>query len=278
MAADATSRAARRERADERRRIAEARKRAGRDAPWRRGLRMARRGIGRVLTATLLPPALGLLARSWRVRREGVEHFDAVTAGGAYVAVMWHGRMLLPIGAHRGRGIGVLVSPSGDGAIVAMVLRRFGYVVVRGSSSRYGSRALREMREHLDAGTPIVVTPDGPRGPRHAMNVGVSWLAREAGVPILPLACVADRAWHLKSWDRFTIPKPFARVALTYGAPIRVQDDADDTALERISVAVSARVLKDELAGFEHLGVRSDHPAGSSPTAAQPAIRHHGRT
>jgi lysophospholipid acyltransferase (LPLAT)-like uncharacterized protein len=249
---------ARRERATERAAITEHRRKAGRDAAWRRGLRMLRRGLGRVATTSLVPAAIGALARTWRVERIDQHHFDTLSAAGPFVAVMWHGGMLLPLRVHRDRGVAVLVSPSGDGELVARILRRFGYRVVRGSSSRYGARSLRDLADELRAGTPVVITPDGPRGPRHAMNVGAAWLARETGAPILPAACCVDRAWRLSSWDRFAIPKPGARVMICYGAPVTVDRNADDADLEAVSADLRDWLLANERAAANRLGVAFD--------------------
>ncbi len=246
MVARVDARDLRRARAAERAALAEQRRAAGRDAPWRRRYRMARRRIGGILLDALLPTALKLLARTWKLQRVGVEHFDSLMEGGAFVAAMWHGEMLAPAPVHRHRGIAVLVSPSDDGGLVVKVLGRYGYRIVRGSTSKRGARAMREMRDALESGTPVVVTPDGPRGPIHSINVGVAWLAREVGCPILPVTTTAESAWHLRSWDRFAIPKPFTRVRMIYHAPVRVPPEASDDQLERIAEAMRTTMLADD--------------------------------
>jgi hypothetical protein len=244
-------------RAEARRRDTAERDRRGRNAPWRRRFRIVRRRVGDFLLWLLAPALLRALAWSWRVERHGVEHLAAVESGG-FLAAMWHGRMLPPLPLHRGRGIGVLVSPSDDGSLVAKLLERFGYRVIRGSSNKRGARALRDMRNRLESGGSVVITPDGPRGPRHSMNTGLAWLARETGLPILTVAVASDRAWRLRSWDRFLIPKPRARVAVRYGAPVRVPDGASDAELERVTEAVRAQLLDDERSELERLGQTPD--------------------
>jgi lysophospholipid acyltransferase (LPLAT)-like uncharacterized protein len=92
----------------------------------------------------------------------------------------------------------------------------------------------------------------------HSMNPGVAWMAKATGRPILPMGNCADRAWHLSSWDRFTIPKPRARVVFTYGAPIRVARDADEGELARVTELLRERMLAAERSGFERLGVQPD--------------------
>ncbi len=173
---------------------------------------------------------------------------------------MWHGRMLtlMPLRGHCGRDIGVLVSPSDDGGLAQQALRRFRYRIVRGSLSRGGARALRAMQELVANGGQLVVTPDGPRGPRHSMNVGIAWLARSSGAPILPVGVAVDRAWRLRSWDRFTIPKPFARLCVFYADPIHVAADASDEQLETIAADVRTTLLANERLAFEKLNRAND--------------------
>lgn len=166
-------------------------------------------------------------------RRERLER-----AGEAPIYVLWHGRLLPSVYYHRGREITALVSRSEDGEYIARLLRRWGYRTVRGSSSRGGGSALRRMVREGRAGRALAFTPDGPRGPRERMKPGVLAAARLTGQPVLPLAAGADRAWWFGSWDRFLVPKPFARVRLAYGEPRRVARDADASALDRASHAL----------------------------------------
>jgi lysophospholipid acyltransferase (LPLAT)-like uncharacterized protein len=250
----------RRARRAERRQLAASRTAAGRDAPWRRRWRIVRRAVGNTLVGWFAPRLLRLLAWTWRVQRVGEPGLHAVQGEGPLVIALWHGRMLvpMPLWPHARRGFGVLVSPSDDGALVTRALRRFGYAVIRGSTSRGGASAMRELADLLKRPCPIVLTPDGPRGPRHTVNAGGLWLAREIGAPIVTLAIAVDRAWRLCSWDRFTIPKPFARVVVTYGEPLHVAADANDLALEAFAVLLRDRLLADERAGFARLQVQDD--------------------
>jgi lysophospholipid acyltransferase (LPLAT)-like uncharacterized protein len=197
--------------------------------------------------------AVRALSRSWRTEVHGVA--PATDQGGVLIG-LWHGSMLVGMYKYRGRGWNVLVSPSDDGDLSGGLLRSFGYGVIRGSASRGGARALREMLEHLGRGECVILTPDGPRGPRHSMNPGVAWMARATRHPIVPLGLACDRAWQLKSWDRFTLPKPFARVACVWGEPIRVPRDASPADLAQVTAQVRDSMLDLERQGFEHLGVK----------------------
>lgn len=189
---------------------------------------MSARPFGQRLRDALLPAAAALLVRllalTWRVRLVGGEHHRALLASRTpFVFILWHGELLPLLWFHRGQGVSILVSEHRDGEFVAQAARRLGYGLVRGSTSRGGARALLEVASLLKQGTTIGVTPDGPRGPRHRFAPGAIVAAQRAGAPLLPIRASADRAWRLRSWDSFLIPKPFARVAIAYGEAQRVQ-------------------------------------------------------
>ena len=227
-------------------------------AERRRRLRRARRKVGAFLLPRFGPTLLRTLARSWKTESLHREHWDAAFARPGMLVMMWHGRMVLAMPEGAGRGLSVLVSPSADGQLVPPMLARFGYSWVLGSSNKNPARAVREMLERLKAGGRIVITPDGPRGPRHSTNPGPAWMARETGFPILPVGCVTDRAWRLNSWDRFTIPKWGARVIVNYAEPIEVAPDATDEELARATEEMRSRMIAAEEQGFRHLGVAPD--------------------
>lgn len=241
-------RALRRERAAARAAERDARTAAGRNQPGLQRWRRLRRAIGSWLLATLAPWLVRLLALTWRITRSGDAGRSLQHGSAPWLVAMWHGSMLtlMPLRHHRGRNIGVLVSPSDDGALAAVALRHFRYRIVRGSLSRGGAAALRSMQDWLAAGGQLVLTPDGPRGPRHTMNVGVAWLARATGAPVVPVGCAVDRAWRLRSWDQFTIPKPFARVHVHYGEPVAVDANVGDDALEVLATALRTQLLAAE--------------------------------
>lgn len=228
--------------------------RAERRRRWRR----ARRKLGAVLLPHVGPPLLRFLARGWKLEILGQENWDRAYAAEGMLSTLWHGRMALAMPAGAGKGLCVLVSPSADGQLVPPLLRRFGYSWVLGSSNKNPARAVREMLDRLRAGGRIVITPDGPRGPRHSTNPGPAWMARATGFPILPVGCVADRAWHLKSWDAFTIPKRGARVVVCYAEPIFVPAETPDEELDAVTATMRARMIAAEERGFEHLGVGPD--------------------
>jgi lysophospholipid acyltransferase (LPLAT)-like uncharacterized protein len=121
---------------------------------------------------------------------------------------------------------GVITSQSKDGEIAATVLRAFGMVPLRGSSTRGGQRALEAAVEHVAAGWASGITIDGPRGPRGEVKRGIVEIARRTGRPIVPAVAVPRWRKELRSWDRFEIALPFSRVELVYGPPLCVAAEA----------------------------------------------------
>jgi lysophospholipid acyltransferase (LPLAT)-like uncharacterized protein len=174
----------------------------------------------------LLPIGLvlaGLLARSWRVRVRNAEAWQRLRAEKKpWVFALWHASLLPAAWQHRDEGIAVLVSQHRDGEAIARVLAAWGSTTVRGSTSRGGSRALLAMIKELERGVVVAVTPDGPRGPALRFQPGTLVAAQRAHVPVVPILVHADRAWRLKSWDSFMIPKLFARVTFAYGDPTTI--------------------------------------------------------
>ncbi len=169
--------------------------------------------------------ALRLLGATWRVRVVRPPALaDLRASRQAVVYVFWHGSMLPCVWVH-GRPAAVLVSEHRDGEIIARVLRHFGCSSIRGSTSRGGTRALLEAVATLKRGVDVGVTPDGPRGPREVFAPGALVLAHRAGAPVVTISAHASRAWRLDTWDRFLIPKPFARVTVMYGEPTPVEAD-----------------------------------------------------
>ncbi|HUF26292.1 MAG TPA: lysophospholipid acyltransferase family protein [Gemmatimonadaceae bacterium] len=179
--------------------------------------------------------ALRLLARTWRVEVRHGERFERVSAGGSvFIYALPHGHLLPLMWHHRARGVSVVISEHRDGELIARIARRLGYRTVRGSTSRGAARALLGLVRELEAGHPVAVTPDGPRGPALSFAPGAVIAAQRQGCPILPLAASASSAWRFRSWDRFMVPKPFARVAIVYGEPRWVTATTTREALDEV--------------------------------------------
>ena len=164
-----------------------------------------------------------LLGWTWRITRSnGEEVASRIAQGVPNLYAFWHGHMLPLLIEHEGERLAVLVSSHRDGEIITRIARAFGFGAVRGSTSRDAPGALRAIVRTLRSGCTVGVTPDGPRGPAHEFSPGPAIASFETGIPIILAAVAADRAWHLRTWDRFMIPKPFARIVVTYHASIAV--------------------------------------------------------
>jgi lysophospholipid acyltransferase (LPLAT)-like uncharacterized protein len=165
-----------------------------------------------------------LLAMTWRIKRNGDARLaKRVAAGEGAVVALWHGQLFPLAWAIRDVPLLVLVSEHRDGEVITRILGHLGYRMIRGSSTRGGARALAEMIRELKEGKSICITPDGPRGPARVFSPGAAVAAQRAGVPVIPLYLTASSAWRLNSWDRFMIPKPFARLVVTLGEPTFVR-------------------------------------------------------
>ncbi len=183
--------------------------------------------------------------RTTRWETVGYEHFRSLE-GRACVFLLWHGRLLPCSYRHRHQGVATLISQHRDGDYIAGVVERWwGFHAVRGSSSRGGTAALREIVRVLRRGTAVAITPDGPRGPRQKMKPGPILAAQLAGVPLIPVSAGASSGWWLGGWDRFLIPRPFSRIRIVYGEPVMVPRDADEREVERLAHQMEARL--DEL-------------------------------
>ena len=177
---------------------------------------------------------LRLLAMTWRMRPVNDEGLRVARASGQRVIfTLWHGELLPLLWQHRREGVAVVISEHRDGEIIAQIAERLGYTTVRGSTSRGGGRALIGLMRAVEAGHDAAVTPDGPRGPAHVFAPGAAIASQRTGAPLVPVRASATRAWRLKSWDRFLIPKPFATVRVAYGAPTPVDAASPREAAEQ---------------------------------------------
>ncbi|HEY2066156.1 MAG TPA: lysophospholipid acyltransferase family protein [Gemmatimonadaceae bacterium] len=175
-----------------------------------------------------------LLARTWRMEPIGKEPLDRARAEGRRVLfALWHGELLPLLWQHRGERVAIVISEHRDGEIIARIAESLGYGTVRGSSSRGASRALIGLMRAIDAGMDAAITPDGPRGPARVFAPGAAVAAQRTGALIVPIRAEASRAWRLKSWDRFLIPKPFARVRVRYGPLTAVEADSPRAAADQ---------------------------------------------
>jgi lysophospholipid acyltransferase (LPLAT)-like uncharacterized protein len=164
-----------------------------------------------------------------RLEVSGKENLQQIEASGEIpIYATWHDRIFLGTYFLRNRGIVFLTSRSFDGEYIARFLRRFGFGVIRGSSTRGGARALVEMVREMKRGLPMGFTIDGPKGPRYVAKSGAAMLAKKTSNPILPFIVTPRRFFTINSWDRLQIPIPFTRVQATYGIPIRIANETSE--------------------------------------------------
>ncbi|PYJ15920.1 MAG: hypothetical protein DME96_11710 [Verrucomicrobia bacterium] len=153
-----------------------------------------------------------------------------------YIGALWHNRLLLfPFVLRRfffNRHGAALISASRDGELLADAIKRFGFDVVRGSSSRLGARAILQLTDVLASGHDVVITPDGPRGPAYELGAGIIFLAQKSGAAVLPVNMEYSTCWRIKSWDRFIIPRPFSKVRVMIGQPHRVRSTSTEDEFE----------------------------------------------
>jgi hypothetical protein len=208
-------------------------------------------GVSRARHPWWLGPAA--LAGSWVARLCGLtwrydvadrpEYTAALGRGERFVYAFWHSGLLMGALLHPGEGIAVLVSQHRDGELIARIIRHLGYVAARGSSTRGGDSGVRELLAWAEQGRQLALAPDGPRGPAEQMKDGVYYVATRTGRRVVPIGFGVRRAWVLRSWDRFRVPQPFARICVTHGAPIALGAPGDETAAQR------ARAVLDDALG-----------------------------
>ncbi len=185
-----------------------------------------------------------MIGVTWRVRMIDAGPVDRLRHDGQPVALLlWHGQLLPLLYIMRFQSIACLISTHRDGELIAQVAHRLGCKLVRGSSSRGGDRALLGLVRTLKDGFTIAVTPDGPRGPYRTFAAGALVAAHRAQAPVVAFGVHATRAWYLKSWDRFMIPKPFARVTIVFDVPMQVPGESARDAAEAIPLFTERMTL-----------------------------------
>jgi lysophospholipid acyltransferase (LPLAT)-like uncharacterized protein len=189
--------------------------------------------VGVALTIALGGALIRALGSTWRFR--SVNHApyrDLVTRRESFILACWHGEMLAPIYFHRRDGLTPIVSEHRDGEIIAKIIEGLGFETIRGSTTRGASRALLGVIRKLESGARVAFTPDGPRGPRHVLQPGLLAAAQRAKVPIIFLGTHISRFWEFRSWDRFQLAKPFARVTIAFSDPTFVDPAIRDVTTE----------------------------------------------
>ena len=189
-----------------------------------------------------------LWARTLRYEFDDRGNFLTKSPNERVIGALWHNRLFAwPHLARRyvpERPAVALISASRDGDLLAEFVRRYGFGVVRGSSSRRGASAMLQLADVLAAGRDLAITPDGPRGPAYRLGPGIVYLAQKTGVPILPTSFEYASCWRLKSWDRFMIPKPFSRVRVIFGELQHARATATDEEFEAERLRLESAMMQ----------------------------------
>jgi len=202
------------------------------------------------LGAALIYALAHALAATLRFRLTDLSGYLSDVPQEKFIFAIWHNRLSLSLILYRryvarrdrNRRLVAMVSASRDGGMLAGVLERFGVEPVRGSSSRRGPQALREMVSWGRRGHDLAITPDGPRGPCYIVQEGVISTAQLTGLPIVPVSFHLNWKIRAKSWDRFQIPLPFARCEITIGKVLRVPRETDAAGREELRKQLEAEM------------------------------------
>jgi lysophospholipid acyltransferase (LPLAT)-like uncharacterized protein len=202
------------------------------------------------LASALIYGLAHALASTLRFRLDDLSGYFSNVPQEKIIFAIWHNRLSLSLILYRhyvarrdrNRHLVAMVSASRDGGMLAAVLERFGVQPVRGSSSRRGPQALREMVSWGKRGHDLAITPDGPRGPCYIVQEGVISTAQLTGLPIVPVTYHLNWKIRAKSWDRFQIPLPFARCEITIGKALRVPRETDAAGREELRKQLEAEM------------------------------------
>ena len=205
----------------------------------------------------VLPWLLFLLTRSlfWSYRRQRVDrllHFTSrLTQRHPVTFALWHEHLYMAVASEKGNRISAIASRNSGGRLIGYVLEKLRFDTVYGSANRDGkdkggAQAIRELIRHVRKGQIPAFAVDGSIGPRRKAKQGVAFLAQATGAAIVPVACVADRYWEFNTWDRFKLPKPFARIVTVYGKPISVLRDATPDVLANCLQEVEQELVRCE--------------------------------
>jgi lysophospholipid acyltransferase (LPLAT)-like uncharacterized protein len=183
-----------------------------------------RKRLLRALALAVVPPVGALLIRLIYLTNKKVFHLPKTVPEEPVIFAFWHGDLLMqPYLYYRFRKqpkANVLISDHFDGKIIARIMVFFRLGTIHGSTRRNAAKVLIQAMRSLKEGYDIGITPDGPKGPRHEVADGIMVMAQKTGAKVIVYACVPSRYWRLKSWDRFTIPKPFGILNFYASEPI----------------------------------------------------------
>ena len=167
--------------------------------------------------------SISALCRSLKIVKQNYEVIQKLNSENLnYVLAFWHGTMILPWYLHGTQNFAALTSKSKDGDLLAKILKKWKYKVIRGSSSTGGEVALGIMVDYAKNKYSVAITPDGPRGPRHEFKAGAAITAKKSGIPLVLVGVGFKRKKILNNWDKFEIPYFFTKAKITYSQPVYI--------------------------------------------------------
>lgn len=187
-------------------------------------------GVARLLGATVRLKTIGY---------DGVKNLP-----GGKIMAGWHGRTFVAALFFRGQGVWTIISRSKDGDMQNTIFSKFGFRTIRGSTGRGGVRAAVESIDVLKEGATMAFTPDGPRGPSGVVQGGIMLMAKKSGAWLVPVGVSADRRWLVKTWDRYMVPKPFAKCLMVFGEPRRLDRSATEEQVEETRLWLEAEITR----------------------------------
>ena len=204
------------------------------------------RKVGKVL----FPPIAYLFMRTiWYTTRKKF-HFITEIEDRQHVCVSWHGELFFAPQAyrkiHKTQPASAIVSSHFDGSLIAATLNLLKIKPLRGSSRKNASKVLLQAFRKIKSGDEVLITPDGPKGPRYTMSDGAVGIALKSKLPIFMINFKAEKYWRLRSWDRFVIPKPFTKVDF-YIQSVSLEGMDFDEAKETLSSKMLAHTMNDDL-------------------------------
>ncbi|MDQ7837930.1 MAG: lysophospholipid acyltransferase family protein [Thermodesulfobacteriota bacterium] len=182
----------------------------------------------------LFTSLLSALYKTCRIEVFGKEYDEAFARKGQpMLCALWHFSLFYCTYHFRHRQGFALVSASKDGELMARAMQRLGYTTVRGSRTKGGLNAVKEIINLVKAGHGGGIVADGSQGPARVVQKGVMVIARETGAPIVPVTHAVKGAIRFNSWDNTVLSLPFSRLAFFYGEPLFVPPTARGAELEK---------------------------------------------
>jgi lysophospholipid acyltransferase (LPLAT)-like uncharacterized protein len=200
---------------------------------------------------------LSLAGRTWRfetIAEDGATPLPFGAGAGAEIFCFWHQCVLACTYYFRRTGACIIVSQSFDGELIARTLELFGFKTARGSSSRGGREGLLGLQQAIESGGPAVFTADGPRGPIYQTKIGPIRLAQMTGARIGAFYLLPQHAWTMRSWDRFMVPMPFTRIAVSWAQWTHVDHAANDEEMARKRDELNASLERTRASAQKYFG------------------------